>query len=66
MASTSSNLEQGYEKVLRYCSHEFRQVGRDSQLEVTQGMRESVHRLRKRSELLKYVGALITVHFLVY
>ncbi|KAF8967344.1 oligomeric complex COG6-domain-containing protein [Flammula alnicola] len=52
MASTSTNLEQGYEKVLRYCSHEFRQVGRDSQLEVSPQMREAVLRLRKRPELL--------------
>uniref|UniRef100_A0A8H7Y3X8 Conserved oligomeric Golgi complex subunit 6 n=1 Tax=Psilocybe cubensis TaxID=181762 RepID=A0A8H7Y3X8_PSICU len=52
MASTSSNLEQGYEKILRYCSNEFRQVGRDSQLEVNSEMREAVNRLRKRPELL--------------
>ncbi|KAF8163792.1 oligomeric complex COG6-domain-containing protein [Crassisporium funariophilum] len=52
MASTSSNLEQGYEKILRYCSNEYRQVGRDSQLEVSPDMREAVLRLRKRPELL--------------
>ncbi|KIM47009.1 hypothetical protein M413DRAFT_63561 [Hebeloma cylindrosporum] len=52
MASTSANLEQGYEKILRYCSHEFRQIGRDSQLEVSPGIREAVLRLRKRPELL--------------
>ncbi|KDR69275.1 hypothetical protein GALMADRAFT_256106 [Galerina marginata CBS 339.88] len=52
MASTSANLEQGYEKILRYCSNEFRRVGRDSQLEVSPGMREAVLRLRKRPELL--------------
>ena len=55
MASTSSNLEQGYEKLLRYCSNEFRQIGRDSQLEVTHGLREAVVRLRKRPELLTLV-----------
>ncbi|PPQ75479.1 hypothetical protein CVT24_013413 [Panaeolus cyanescens] len=52
MASTSSYLEQGYEKILRFCAQEFRQVSRDSQLEVSSGMQESVSRLRKRPELL--------------
>jgi len=52
MASTSSHLEQGYEKILRWCSFEFRQMGRDMQLEVSSTMREAVHRLRQRPELL--------------
>ncbi|KAF9460640.1 oligomeric Golgi complex subunit 6 [Collybia nuda] len=52
MASTSSNLEKGYEKIIRWCSHEFRQAGRDLQLEVSVAMQESVNRLRKRPELL--------------
>jgi hypothetical protein len=52
MTSTSAYLEQGYEKILRYCSNEFRQVGRDSQIEVNVVMREAVQRLRKRPELL--------------
>ncbi|KAJ3755564.1 oligomeric complex COG6 [Lentinula raphanica] len=52
MASTASQLEQGYEKILRWCSYEFRQIGRDSQLEVNTIMREAVRRLRKRPELL--------------
>ncbi|KAJ3994990.1 oligomeric complex COG6 [Lentinula boryana] len=52
MASTASLLEQGYEKILRWCSYEFRQIGRDSQLEVSTIMREAVLRLRKRPELL--------------
>ena len=55
MASTSSNLEQGYEKLVRYCSNEFRHIGRDSQLEVNEELRESVVRLRKRPELLTLV-----------
>ncbi len=55
MASTSSHLEQGYEKILRYCSAEFRNLGRDSQLEVTPGIKEAILRLRKRPELLTYV-----------
>ncbi|KAH7868387.1 oligomeric Golgi complex subunit 6, partial [Lentinula edodes] len=52
MASTASQLEQGYEKIFRWYSYEFRQVGRDSQLEVNTIMREGVRRLRKRPELL--------------
>jgi len=52
MTSTSTYLEQAYEKILRYCSNEFRQAGRDSQIEVNAVMREAVQRLRKRSELL--------------
>ncbi|RDB22992.1 Conserved oligomeric Golgi complex subunit 6 [Hypsizygus marmoreus] len=52
MASMSSNLEHGYEKIFRWCSHEFRQMGRDIHLEVSPVMREAVRRLRKRPELL--------------
>ncbi|KAJ7655211.1 oligomeric Golgi complex subunit 6 [Mycena polygramma] len=52
MASTSSYLEQGYEKIFRWCSYEFRQMGRDMQVEVDEIMREAISRLRKRPELL--------------
>ncbi|KAJ7139696.1 oligomeric Golgi complex subunit 6 [Mycena epipterygia] len=52
MASTSSHLEQGYEKIFRWCSYEFRQMGRDMQIEVGGTMREAIRRLRKRPELL--------------
>lgn len=52
MDAMSTNLEQGYEKILRYCSNEFRQIGRDSHLEVNQVTQEAVFRLRKRPELL--------------
>ena len=55
MASTSTHLEQGYEKIFRWCTYEFRQMGRDAQLEVAPAMREAVRRLRKRPELLTYV-----------
>ena len=55
MASTSSHLEQGYEKILRWCSFEFRQIGRDLQIEVSPTMREAVRRLRLRPELLTCV-----------
>ena len=64
MASTSSNLEQGYEKLLRYCSNEFRHIGRDFQLEVSSGLREAVARLRKRPELLTLVY--ICLHILQF
>jgi conserved oligomeric Golgi complex subunit 6 len=52
MSATSSYLEQGYEKILRWCSYEFLQIGRDAQLEVGNVMREAVSRLGKRPELL--------------
>jgi hypothetical protein len=58
MASTSDHLEQGYEKIFRWCSYEFRQMGRDAQLEVGFVMREAVRRLRKRPELLTYVPSI--------
>ncbi|KAG6845272.1 hypothetical protein H0H87_011681 [Tephrocybe sp. NHM501043] len=52
MASTSSLLEQGYEKIVRWCSREFLQKGRELHLEITPTMREAIKRLRKRPELL--------------
>jgi hypothetical protein len=55
MASTSSHLEQGYEKIFRWCSYEFRQIGRDMQIEVGKTMREAIRRLRKRPELLSCI-----------
>ncbi len=58
MSSTLSYLEQGYEKIARWCSYEFRQIGRDAHLEVTPIMREAVRRLRQRQELLTCVSHL--------
>jgi conserved oligomeric Golgi complex subunit 6 len=55
MASTSTHLEQGYDKIARWCTFEFRQIGRDAQLEVAPTLQESVRRLRQRPELLSYV-----------
>ncbi|EFI26934.1 hypothetical protein CC1G_15335 [Coprinopsis cinerea okayama7 len=54
MASTSSHLEQGFDKILRWISNEFRQIGKDGQfeLDVHPVMREAVVRLKKRPELL--------------
>ena len=55
MASTSTYLEQGFEKILRWTSNEFRQIGREVHLEVSPTMREAISRLRKRPELLTFV-----------
>ncbi|XP_006457735.1 hypothetical protein AGABI2DRAFT_198704 [Agaricus bisporus var. bisporus H97] len=52
MAATSSYLEHGYEKLLRWASSEFRQIGREMLIEVTPTLREAIRRLRKRPELL--------------
>lgn len=54
MSSTASNLEQAYEKIFRWCSFEFRQMGREVQVEVSPTMREAITRLRQRQELLRY------------
>jgi conserved oligomeric Golgi complex subunit 6 len=56
LTTTSGYLEQAYDKIFRWCSFEFRQMGRDAQVEVNPSMREAVRRLRKRSELLSYVA----------
>ncbi|EKM55271.1 uncharacterized protein PHACADRAFT_143387, partial [Phanerochaete carnosa HHB-10118-sp] len=52
LTTTSGYLEQAYDKIFRWCSFEFRQMGRDAQLEVDSSTREAVRRLRKRPELL--------------
>jgi hypothetical protein len=64
MSSTSSNLEQAYEKIFRWCSFEFRQMGRDVQVEVSPTMREAVSRLRQRQELLRYLPPILNQIFL--
>lgn len=55
MAATSQYLEKAYDKIFKWLSLEFRQMGKDAQLEVGELMREGVQRLRKRQELLTYV-----------
>ncbi|KAJ2912469.1 hypothetical protein MD484_g7951, partial [Candolleomyces efflorescens] len=56
MSSTSTYLEQGYDKILRYLSNEFRSTSKDDplfgQTEVSGVTREAVLRLKKRQELL--------------
>ncbi|KAF8447250.1 oligomeric Golgi complex subunit 6 [Boletus edulis BED1] len=52
MATTFSYLEQGYDKIHRWLTFEFRRIGRESQLEVTSVMCEAIRRLSERPELL--------------
>ncbi len=51
---TSQYLEEGYEKISRWCSLEFRQLGRHAQLEVSPVMQDAVRWLQKRPELLRF------------
>ena len=53
MEMTSTYLEQAYDKITRWCSSEFRTVGRESNMEASQVMREAVKRLKDRPELLR-------------
>jgi hypothetical protein len=55
MAVTSAHLEKACDKLLRWCSIEFRGMGRDASLEVPEELSEAVRRLRSRPELLSYV-----------
>ncbi len=55
LSATAIQLEQAYDKIFRHCSFEFRQMGRDANLDVDPAMREAVRRLRQRPELLTYV-----------
>ncbi|KAF8322621.1 oligomeric complex COG6 [Clavulina sp. PMI_390] len=52
MARTGDQLDNAYAKVQRWCSFEFRQLGKDSHLEVSRVMREAVARLKKRPDIL--------------
>ncbi|KAK2459490.1 hypothetical protein APHAL10511_008474 [Amanita phalloides] len=52
MAATSSDLEQGYDKIFRWSSNKFRQLSRDVQYEVNPTLCECIQWLRKRPELL--------------
>ncbi|KAH7102756.1 oligomeric complex COG6 [Auriculariales sp. MPI-PUGE-AT-0066] len=52
MAMTAQMLEQAHQKLFRWCSFEFRQLGRDALLEVSPTMRETVRRLRAQPTLL--------------
>ena len=51
--TTSRQLEQGFEKVARWCSLEFRQFVRDVPLEVNSPLTEGVKWLWKRPDLLR-------------
>jgi hypothetical protein len=52
MAVTAAHLEKAYDKLIRWCSSEFRSMGRDASLEVPDELSESTRRLRSRPELL--------------
>ncbi|KAI0263475.1 oligomeric Golgi complex subunit 6 [Gloeopeniophorella convolvens] len=52
MAATSGHLEKAYNKLFRWCSSEFRNMGRDAALEVPNELSEAVRRLRDHPELL--------------
>lgn len=60
MASMASHLEQGYEKLMRWCLNELRQIGREMMIDVdvSTTLQEAIRRLRSRPELLKYVRIL--------
>jgi len=55
MAATSSYLEQGYEKIYRWCTFEFCRIGAENSLEVSPLMLEAVRRLAHRPGLLSCV-----------
>ncbi len=52
MAVTAAHLEKAYDKLVRWCSSEFRGMGRDASLEVPNELSEAARRLRSRPELL--------------
>ena len=54
MSTTSSYLERSYEKLFHWTCRKFRQIGGELQVEVDPTLREAVHRLKKRPELLTY------------
>ncbi|KAK4686174.1 conserved oligomeric Golgi complex subunit 6, partial [Tremellales sp. Uapishka_1] len=53
MASTSAQMESGYNKIYRWLQFEFRQFTKEAQLEVSDVMREAVKRLGERPSLLR-------------
>ena len=53
IATTSHQLEQGYDKIARWCALEFRQFVRHALLEVSPFMAEAVNWLRKKPDLLR-------------
>lgn len=51
--TATQQLEQGYDKLARWCSLQFRHFVRDALLEVTPLLSEAVRWLKKRPELLR-------------
>jgi hypothetical protein len=62
MTVTSAHLEKACEKLLQWCSVEFRGMRRDTSLEVPDELSEAVRRLRLRPERLLYVAHLLRFH----
>ena len=60
MAATAAHLEKAYGKLIRWCSSEFRSMGRDASLEVPDELSEATRRLRLRPELLACATSPIT------
>lgn len=60
MARTAEHLDSAYAKVQRWCSFEFRQLGKDSHLEVSHVMREAIRRLKNRPDVLRHVSVPVT------
>ncbi|KAI0253558.1 oligomeric Golgi complex subunit 6 [Lactifluus subvellereus] len=52
MAVTSTRLDKASDKLFKWCRSEFRSMGRDASLEVSEELSEAVRRLRLRPELL--------------
>ena len=60
MAVTAAHLAKAYDKLIRWCSSEFRSMGRDASLEVPNELSEATRRLRSRPELLACATSPIT------
>lgn len=58
MSLTASLLDQAHHKLARWCSFEFRQMGKDAHLDVGPVMQKAVQRLRQQPELLRSVASL--------
>lgn len=53
MAATGAAMEAGYAKVSRWCELQFRQMTRESQLDVSSSLKAGVRRLASRPQMLK-------------
>jgi hypothetical protein len=53
MSLASSQQDLAYDRIHRFCCFEFRKFTKDTQLEVSDVLREAVRRLRNRESLLE-------------